>query len=1353
MASAATTSHSQQQANRRNAYTLNKSIMNETNASLYSNLSHRSKYRQLTQEQAIDENNNYLVNHNELQINHNSQQHNSCYLKQSNGPNSSEYIQKTNLMYRNPRSCGNIGDEMKFNLNHLVWAKLNNFPWWPCKIVNDSNNEYTKIIDNNQMYFIEFFGPLVERAWLSQSSIFRYKGIESFKIYAQDQVDRALSKSAKEKLAERFQLKVALNRRDQWEQAIEQADFYLKTLESIHDLNSVYSKTEKSKSANLADSLARLNQINEEKSLGKSSNYIGQSIKRKRDPYQMNRKISQDEFISNRELMLQKQYVNESNLHKLNDQQFKKPRKVKKNFDETQVSLDASQFHSIESIRNEKISSYNFNSNFANQGQTDSLQNRVQNFYNSKNLSRKSKFVSTDELQEENEAQNESDSQNSDNSSDEDNDSLFQPTSIFEYDIEQPHQSNSNRDEFLESQSINKGFQGLGTMENVDMSHSINSIVTEIKNNASKLNKNGYYHDMSEREYNIINSFITSDSEEEEKVDKNDTEWSNTSFKANKKKSSQKSISKRNTKFNQKLICSENKKLYESKQLQQKNANSPIKKKRGRKPKFATENNAFANDENKTFIQQQQDTLDSQEMYEKLKDSNSKMYQKICSNSISISSNNSSRRASDTSTLSAATDDELFESKPTNLVLIEDSSVLNQSEIGKLCKKKFNLKPTAVKKSAQPKKRNSKSSNSSIGSLTGMNDFSTLEQINQMTDSDYNQFVDENRNNIGIQYHEASSVAAAAEQSPVNTTNTSTAETYLIDRYKYAVRHIRQGLSVEEACNKYRISKGALLKCLSGGTAPRGKKTRLTESEENEIVEWLINNKDLKYNEAIHLVFEQVEKIFELAQRPNPFNNGKPSMDWWYDFLSRHPQIMASKPDWLMRGKVNDQYIKDVQSGQLKCTKFRRALLSAIQYIRSLNDAQTLASSTNYRNLSNKLPVNNSQSFKVAPGLTNRIEKNDDHLAKSNGLRQSKPLQKSTHYKNSILKQRKISTQGLSQEVIEKTKEIKVEEVPSPTSLDTRIFNNENSINDESNNTNSEQTDFPYINHQKSIESSRPIRNEKSIQDSLEYLYEQNNNFINEISNINQLMDKNNSTSQVNDQNTDTKSQFYDESSNKQSVVDSFDKFLDQALSKNNFEDLIDSKMVDNSALSLGVGGSNLSTSSSSNQNGNGSTSSSIVDDFVAGGNESNYVSQPFNGRNVTNDESYFQSNFNQSNYFNNIQNSMYKSNQNNSEVKKQQSDLKQNDLDSSLFLNNLNEDNVLLNSSCDGFNNFSQSQTFNTKFDFTQKNHLLVQDDDDENEEDIELVSSILSNTDDNYEDNDNGLIVNSIDPSGFLP
>lgn len=111
-------------------------------------------------------------------------------------------------------------------------------------------------------------------------------------------------------------------------------------------------------------------------------------------------------------------------------------------------------------------------------------------------------------------------------------------------------------------------------------------------------------------------------------------------------------------------------------------------------------------------------------------------------------------------------------------------------------------------------------------------------------------------------------------------------------------------------------------------------------------------------------------RTFEQTQRPNPFNNGKPSMDWWYDFLSRHPQIMASKPDWLMRGKVNDKYIQDVQSGQLKCTKFRRALLSAIQYINSINEngaGSSTAMTTNSQNSmitpGSSFTVQNSQGF------------------------------------------------------------------------------------------------------------------------------------------------------------------------------------------------------------------------------------------------------------------------------------------------------------------------------------------------------------------------------------------------------
>lgn len=191
---------------------------------------------------------------------------------------------------------------------------------------------------------------------------------------------------------------------------------------------------------------------------------------------------------------------------------------------------------------------------------------------------------------------------------------------------------------------------------------------------------------------------------------------------------------------------------------------------------------------------------------------------------------------------------------------------------------------------------------------------------------------------------------------------------------------------------------------------------------------------------------------------------------------------------------------------------------------------------------------------------------------------------------------------GSDQMEIENIKEELDEQVPSPTSLDTRIFNADNVNNSTkssgatgaNSSTNSNNVNYFNISHrQKSMlsETARPIKNEKSIQDSLEYLYEQNNNFINEISNINQLMDGKNNSSTGNSgtqvassvggacvsdtaQSTaksNQKTQFYDAS---KQVDNSFDNFLDQALNssshQDNFDDLMESKIVDTSSLPMG---------------------------------------------------------------------------------------------------------------------------------------------------------------------------------------
>ena len=120
-------------------------------------------------------------------------------------------------------------NEIKFNVGDLVWAKVGGWPWWPCMVSNDpsDNNSHIKwvgIARPKRLFHVDFFGPSVEHAWVAETGVIEYKGIEAFKTYAQDQVDQAPTKSQKEKLAERFQLKVALTRRDHWERAVEEAD-------------------------------------------------------------------------------------------------------------------------------------------------------------------------------------------------------------------------------------------------------------------------------------------------------------------------------------------------------------------------------------------------------------------------------------------------------------------------------------------------------------------------------------------------------------------------------------------------------------------------------------------------------------------------------------------------------------------------------------------------------------------------------------------------------------------------------------------------------------------------------------------------------------------------------------------------------------------------------------------------------------------------------------------------------------------------------------------------------------------------------------------------------------------------
>jgi hypothetical protein len=78
------------------------------------------------------------------------------------------------------------------------------------------------------MYFVVFYGSTADFAWVSDAAIIAYQGVEAFTKYAQETVDKAQTKSQKEQLTERFQLKVTIGRREDWEMAVREADEALK---------------------------------------------------------------------------------------------------------------------------------------------------------------------------------------------------------------------------------------------------------------------------------------------------------------------------------------------------------------------------------------------------------------------------------------------------------------------------------------------------------------------------------------------------------------------------------------------------------------------------------------------------------------------------------------------------------------------------------------------------------------------------------------------------------------------------------------------------------------------------------------------------------------------------------------------------------------------------------------------------------------------------------------------------------------------------------------------------------------------------------------------------------------------
>ncbi len=69
----------------------------------------------------------------------------------------------------------------------VYWAKVGSHPWWPCMVYNSPNGDgHVKVLKSCPKYHVQFFGPVVERAWVSSVNLIPYKTKEAFESQLED---------------------------------------------------------------------------------------------------------------------------------------------------------------------------------------------------------------------------------------------------------------------------------------------------------------------------------------------------------------------------------------------------------------------------------------------------------------------------------------------------------------------------------------------------------------------------------------------------------------------------------------------------------------------------------------------------------------------------------------------------------------------------------------------------------------------------------------------------------------------------------------------------------------------------------------------------------------------------------------------------------------------------------------------------------------------------------------------------------------------------------------------------------------------------------------------------------------
>ena len=178
---------------------------------------------------------------------------------------------------------------------------------------------------------------------------------------------------------------------------------------------------------------------------------------------------------------------------------------------------------------------------------------------------------------------------------------------------------------------------------------------------------------------------------------------------------------------------------------------------------------------------------------------------------------------------------------------------------------------------------------------------------------------------------------------------------------KAAVESVKGGKGLREASRLYNIPVESLQRRVTGMVdmdCRPGPPTVLTKSEEDEIVQYLIQMADMGYGltrEAVmHMVYAYVDK----CRRDHPFKNETAGRWWFQGFKARHPNLTVRMPQALSHCRArcsNKEVISDF-FGKLGAIYCKLNLLSKPMQIYNSDERSCYSSQTGQSNCSIRPP-------------------------------------------------------------------------------------------------------------------------------------------------------------------------------------------------------------------------------------------------------------------------------------------------------------------------------------------------------------------------------------------------------------